>query len=177
MLQGRVAAVMLPPIDEGQCREQSPLSVTGLLVNGRMLELSSPITTTCEMAEAMPGWAEAIDGYVDSRLDTRLASILTGTGYQCRGVNGSEEGRLSEHGLANAVDVAGFTLEDGRTVLVESGWPAAGKDEGRLLRFAHDAACSVFTTTLGPEANADHHDHLHLDMGCHGERCTARLCE
>jgi hypothetical protein len=47
----------------------------------------------------------------------------------------------------------------------------------RIIRFAHDAACTHFTTVLGPEANELHRDHLHIDLGCHGQRCVARLCE
>jgi hypothetical protein len=33
-----------------------------------------------------------------------------------------------------------------------------------FLHQAHDGACDVFGTVLGPEANEAHHDHLHLDM-------------
>ncbi|MDB5910460.1 MAG: extensin family protein [Massilia sp.] len=96
----------------------------------------------------------------------------------CRERNtGSANSTLSEHGFADAVDVVGFTLEDGRTVNVSTGWPDASAPDGRMLRYAHDAACSMFTTTLGPEANALHKDHFHLDLGCHGKTCTARMCE
>ena len=75
------------------------------------------------------------------------------------------------------MDVTGFKLEDGRTVTVAGDWTDALSSEGRLLRYAHDAACSQFTTVLGPEANALHHDHFHVDLGCHGKTCTSRLCE
>jgi len=30
---------------------------------------------------------------------------------------------------------------------------------------------------LGPEANAQHSEYFHIDLGCHGKTCTARLCE
>ena len=84
---------------------------------------------------------------------------------------------VSEHGFANALDVIGFRLADGRTVTLSDGWTDPLAPAGRLLRFAHDAGCANFTTTLGPEANALHADHLHLELGCHGKTCTARLCE
>ena len=86
-------------------------------------------------------------------------------------------GRLSEHGFANAVDVTGFTLEDGRKIAVEANWMPAAALEGRLLRLAHDAACGNFTTVLGPEANEEHHDHLHLRSRLSRQSCTARICE
>lgn len=34
----------------------------------------------------------------------------------------------------------------------------------RFLKGAHTAACGVFTTVLGPEANNAHKDHFHLDL-------------
>lgn len=36
--------------------------------------------------------------------------------------------------------------------------------EGKFLHAVHAAACETFGTVLGPEANAAHHDHLHLDL-------------
>lgn len=58
-----------------------------------------------------------------------------------------------------------------------AGWTDPLSPAGRFLRYAHGAACASFTTTLGPEANALHADHIHVDLGCHGKRCVARLCE
>jgi len=177
VLLGLVEATMVPPIGEGTCGERSPLSVTGVLVNGRMVPLSGAAVLNCGMAGALPEWASAIDGYLLARENTRLARILAGTSYFCRGRNNVAGADTSEHGFANALDVVGFELEDGRTIGLPAGWAEPLSPAGRLLRFAHDAACARFTTTLGPEANALHADHLHLDLGCHGERCTARLCE
>lgn len=177
VLAGLVEAEMAPPLSEGICGEQSPLVVTGVLVRGRMVPLSSPVTTNCQMASALPGWLDTVDGYATGMLESPLAAINTGTSYMCRNRNNGAAGFISEHGFANAVDVTGFTLEDGRTIGVESNWLPATNPEGRLLRLAHDAACGDFTTVLGPEANEEHHDHLHLDLGCHGQSCTARMCE
>ncbi len=177
VLGGRIEGTMLEPIAEGACGERSPLSVTGVLVNGRMVPLSGPVIVNCGMASLLPAWAEAIDGYLISREDTRLSRILVGTSYFCRNRNNALRGDLSEHGFANALDVVGFELEDGRTITLPEGWVDPTSPSGRLLRFAHDSACSLFTTTLGPEANELHRDHLHVDLGCHGSNCTARLCE
>lgn len=177
VIMGLVQAEMAPPLSEGICSEQSPLIVTGVMSRGRMLPLSSPVTTNCQMASALPDWVETVDGYAEAMLESRLASLDTGTSYMCRARNGGDTGFTSEHGFANALDVIGFTLEDGRSIGVEADWAKATAPEGRLLRLAHDAACSSFMTVLGPEANAEHEDHLHLDLGCHGESCQARICE
>lgn len=177
VLQGRVEAEALPPISDRQCGAQSPLALTGVLANGRMVPVSGGVTTDCGMASALPAWVEAVDSYLKARENTEIAELVVGTSYMCRNVNNAGEGNLSFHAFADAMDVVGFKLGDGRTVTVEGGWADALSSEGRLLRYAHDAACSHFTTVLGPEANALHHDHFHLDLGCHGKTCTSRLCE
>lgn len=51
--------------------------------------------------------------------------------------------------------------------------PIGGKMD--FLRAAHRAACKVFGTVLGPEANTAHRNHFHLDMA---ERAKATvICE
>jgi hypothetical protein len=93
---------------------------------------------------------------------SRIESLGT---YACRPVNGREGARLSEHGLANAVDIAAFRLADGRRVTVLAGW--SGEDERirTFLRTAHRGGCRLFRIAMGPESNALHRDHLHFDMG------------
>lgn len=177
LLQGLVSGQALAPITENQCGTRSPLEITGVLSRGRMVPFSGPVTTDCAMASALPGWIETVDGYAATVLKSPLARINTGPGYVCRLRNNASDGLVSEHGFANALDVSGFILEDGRAIAVKTDWLPGNASAGRLLRLAHDAACGQFTTVLGPEANADHQDHIHLDLGCHGKSCTAQICE
>lgn len=53
---------------------------------------------------------------------------------------------------------------------------AAGPPGGKaaFLHAVHKAACTIFTTVLGPEANKAHKNHFHLDMA---ERKSASICE
>ena len=44
----------------------------------------------------------------------------------------------------------------------------------RFLREAHAAACRIFGTTLGPEANEAHRNHFHVDMA---ERKVKKICD
>lgn len=44
----------------------------------------------------------------------------------------------------------------------------------RFLREAHAAACRIFGTTLGPEANEMHRNHFHIDMA---ERKIKKICD
>ena len=81
--------------------------------------------------------------------------------YACRNVAGS--GRRSGHATANAVDVGGFTLEDGRTVSVLNDWRSEDPDVQRFFQTIRRSACKRFGTVLTPDYNAAHRDHLHLE--------------
>lgn len=177
LLSGKVSGEMLPPIDDGVCQAQSPLLITALNLPGRTITLSEPITTNCGVAGELVAWAAEVDAYAAAALDSGLVALSNGPGFVCRNRYGAEDGFVSEHGFANAVDIAGLTLADGRVISVKADWPRATTPEGKLLRQSHGAACGKFTTVLGPEANADHEDHLHFDLGCHGQTCTAQICE
>ncbi|UYN99210.1 MAG: extensin family protein [Devosia sp.] len=177
LLSGTVVGEMVAPIAEGICGERSPLVITAVRVNGHEIGFSSPVTTNCAMAGALADWVGEVDAYANAVLDSPVASLGTGTSMMCRNRYSAADGFVSEHGFANALDVVGFTLADGSSINVESDWLPAAAPEGRLLRQAHGAACGRFTTVLGPEANADHEDHFHVDLGCHGQTCTAQICE
>ena len=59
--------------------------------------------------------------------------------------------------------MAGFVLTNGRRIRV-SEWADSGS-EGAFLRDVHGGACRVFDSVLGPEYNAAHRDHFHLERG------------
>jgi hypothetical protein len=51
---------------------------------------------------------------------------------------------------------------------------AALDAKAAFLRAIHKAACTIFSTVLGPEANRAHKNHFHLDMA---KRTGANICE
>lgn len=187
VIGGLVTAKMIEPIDEKVCHVQSPYQVTALSVGGRQVELSSPATLNCEMATALGRWVDRVSAYTEAMFNEPVTGISIGTSYYCRPRNNREGADISEHGFANAADVTGFTLADGTSISLPGDWPGpdeikdgpGGKPDyaARTMSHAHDAACGFFTTVLGPEANALHRDHIHVDLGCHGQRCTAKMCE
>jgi hypothetical protein len=82
--------------------------------------------------------------------------------YSCRRVDG--DGPLSKHAFAKAADISGFKLADGRTITVLDSYQGETR-EAAFLHEIHDKACSIFDVTLGPDYNADHANHFHLDVG------------
>ena len=63
---------------------------------------------------------------------------------------------------AAALDFAGVRLRDGRRITVTKDWNG-DTPEARFLKRIRDDACRIFGTTLSPDYNAVHYDHLHLE--------------
>lgn len=177
VMDGRVVAKSLPPIHEGQCGLQSPLSVEAVSANGRTIPLSAAVITDCGMATAVPAWIEELDSYIFATDKTRIEEIGVSTNYACRNVNNAKTGNLSFHAVGDALDIIGFTLADGRTIDLKTGWSGTPEQGSRIWRFARDSACTHFMTVLGPEADSAHQDNMHIDLACHGKACTTRLCQ
>jgi hypothetical protein len=126
-------------------------------------------TATCPLMAALYWYEARLDALARRHLGSGLARIEHLGTYACRNVDSADTGRRSQHATANAIDLSGFRLADGRTVSVLRHW--GGDDpRGRFLAAARDEACRFFNTVLGPEYNAAHADHLHLDLG------PSRLC-
>ena len=189
LMDGRIKAVYTEALSDGECGERSPLKLTEI-AKPQIVLSGSPLVN-CAMATRLADWAEQIDGLAKIHLGTGLKRLVTGPGYQCRRRNGAADGKISEHGFANALDVLGFELADGRKMDILSNLmvnPVSGdlsgaeppeplSVENQFLETAHKKACELFTTVLGPQANAAHKDHFHLDLGCHGKSCTYLVCE
>ncbi len=108
-------------------------------------------------------------------LGSPVVGLKVASSYSCRTRNSKPGAKLSEHGLANALDVAAFDLADGRRITVKRGWNQPNEEAG-FLRAVHKAACSRFTTVLGPDADRYHQDHFHLDLARHNKANTYRVC-
>jgi len=123
---------------------------------------------TCPMAAALAVWERHdLQPAAEAMLAGRVARITHFGSYACRNVNNAVSGRRSQHARANAVDIAGFVLEDGREISVLKDW--GGEDaRARFLERAHAGACRRFASALGPDYNAAHANHFHLDMGGFG---------
>jgi len=122
---------------------------------------------TCETAVALALWLEQeVQPAALQHFGQPVRSIHSYGSYACRNIIGSKYwgGVRSQHAIANAVDIAGFTLADGRSISVRAHWHDESK-MGQFLRAVHRRACPYFRVALGPEYNAAHHDHFHLDRG------------
>lgn len=157
-----------------QCGAARPFSVTGAA--GGRVALRPAALLRCPMVPQVERWvSRVIEPSAQYYFGSPLVEMKVAASYACRPINHVSGGRLSEHGYANAVDISSFTLADGRTVTVKGGW--WGSERERLfLRAVHDGACQEFTTVLGPNADAMHKDHFHVDLARHGRDGMKRIC-
>jgi hypothetical protein len=129
----------------------------------------------CPLTEAVESWMrESVQPAAIAWFGLPVTEIKQLSDYSCRTRDNIRGEKLSEHAFGNALDVAAFTLADGRTVTVARGWRGAS-DEQAFLREVEAAACQRFKTVLGPGA-AYHGDHFHLDLAHHNADGTSRYC-
>ncbi|MEP9402401.1 extensin family protein [Sphingomonas sp. VNH70] len=148
---------------------------SGCVVLGavQLLDIGVPVAglkaIRCPAARAMIGWISyGIRPAARQILGSDVVKIDSFGTYACRGIVGAGNaaaGRVSQHGLANAVDIAAFVLADGRRISVQRDWNGSDPAAREFLRTVHRSACRRFVTTLGPDYNAAHYNHFHLDMG------------
>lgn len=282
----RIHAVALPhePIKEGACGTPAPIELISIGQNPEVA-LSPPAVVTCDLAESLVNWFERdVQPLARKHLKSEIITIETMSSYSCRNAYGRKKTKLSEHGLANALDIGGFVTASTKTADVLQDWgkpqrqilaeavaeqraadeaaaktaetaiandlaqatlltavpsttgaaaaelvrstiiegvPATGvvatsssatsspivpnrlggpllkpgkkaslaqktsqvgvhstsnpdPEVKAFLREAHKAACRVFGTTLGPEANDDHRNHFHIDMAT---RKFTKICK
>lgn len=178
LMAGDVEGKLLPPIEDGpQCSARSPLSLTAI-GKTEPLKFATAVTTNCAMAVTLAEWSKDVSDaakkvYGDS---IKITEIGTGSDYQCRKVNGASTGRVSEHAFANALDIMSFKFSDGSKTELESGWNGSEKEK-TFWRAVHGASCKLFMTVIGPDGDAAHRTNMHLDQGCHGKSCLARICQ
>lgn len=123
------------------------------------------LRASCPLAAALYLWEREVVAPAAARhLGAEVTRIDHVGTYACRRVNGRASGRPSQHATANAIDVTGFRLADGRAVTVLGGWDGDPAEQA-FLRAVRDGGCKLFKAVLGPDYNALHRDHFHLDMG------------
>ncbi len=129
--------------------------------------LAPTFTLTCSAALSLVMWERhALQPAAQAHFGQSVARVDHFGSYACRNVRSArgEGERRSQHATANAFDVAGFRLRNGRQISLVNHWTAEGP-EAAFLREVRDGACRYFRGTLGPDYNAAHRDHFHLDQG------------
>ena len=155
------------PIGEtGGCGTPAPIAVSEIAG----VRINPPATVNCAFAAALNGWiTNSLQPAARKELGTRVTEIRTASSYACRRRNNAASGKLSEHGKANALDMAGFVFEKKVEVSMMGDWAGVLQSlnlpgRGNFLRRIRKDSCQYFNTVLGPGTDRYHKDHLHVDL-------------
>ena len=132
-------------------------------------------TLACPIVSVLDRWlADSVQPAAQRWFGARVVEIKQISAYSCRGMNGNPSAHISEHAFGNALDIAAFTLADGRRISVKDGWHGLPEEQG-FLRDVEAAACQQFNTVLAPGSNVYHYDHIHVDLMRRASRRS--ICE
>lgn len=183
----------IPSMRKGRCGTPAPVKVSAIgLGRGKGLKIKPAATVNCKYAAKLVKWVKkSLQPLAEKHLKSRVKTIHNVSSYACRNRYNAANTKLSEHALANALDIAALTLENGTRVSVLDHWPhkeeepdGDGDDDtdkakpvklekekpvdekkAAFLQAVHKSACRAFVVVLGPEANAAHKNHFHFDLG------------
>jgi hypothetical protein len=158
-------------VGPGDCGAPDAVQLqTILLPDQSKVAVIPPATLRCPMAEQVTEWVrnEVAPSLVEFGPPLRVLDNFDS--YECRGRNRVRAAALSEHGRADALDVRGFRLADGRElgltdIRVEKVW----REKIR------STACARFSTVLGPGSDGYHEEHIHVDLA--ERRNGYKLCQ
>ena len=172
MRLAKIAAFQALPVlvGAGDCgATDAVLMDTVILPDQSKVAVTPPATMRCPMAEEVARWVR--DDVVPSLKNLPpLRGLDNFASYDCRGRNNVRAAQMSEHGKADALDVRGFRLADGRELTLTD--INLAKDWREAIR---SSVCARFSTVLGPGSDGYHEEHVHLDLA---ERHNGfKLCE
>jgi hypothetical protein len=142
-----------------------------VLADKRRVAMTPAATLRCKMALAISDWVRTDVAPMAAGLGSPLSALDNYDSYECRGRNRIVGAQLSEHGRANALDVRGFKLADGRFIgLTDRTVPR------ELRETVLHSVCSRFVTVLGPGSDWYHEEHIHLDL-MERRNSSYRICQ
>ena len=162
-----VRATALPPRRAGRCGYDDGVRFAAGGARG-IAYVPAGLGTSCAVAATLALWEwDVVQPTALRHFGVAVTRIDHFGSYSCRPIYGRAGAPLSEHATADAIDIAGFRLADGTRITVARDW--RGNDaQAAFLHEVRTGACRLFATTLSPDYNAAHRDHLHLDQAERG---------
>ncbi|MEJ1161537.1 extensin-like domain-containing protein [Prosthecomicrobium sp. N25] len=128
----------------------------------------------CPMTAALDTWIQqVVQPQAMATVGQPVTEIKVLASYGCRRINGRAYGSMSEHAYMNALDVGSFVFADGSEASVLKGYRANGSPAQAFLQGVGAESCSIFNTVIGPDGDAQHQDHFHLDLA---QRRSGKYC-
>ena len=147
------------PVKREQCGAPAPVMLRRIGSGANKVEISPPAVVNCAMVVGLHTWVEkTLQPAAQEALGSPVARLRNASGYSCRNRIGSlfHSDRVSEHALANAIDIAGFVTADGRNIELARHWGPTVRDQLDAQRIAaaraKDAASGVLEKNEQPKA-------------------------
>jgi hypothetical protein len=136
-----IVAIPAGPVREGDCGAPAPVQLISV-GTAPQVSLSPPPLVTCDMAAALDGWLKnEVQPAAREILGGPVIRIEVMSAYSCRTAYARLKAKLSEHGRANALDIAMFVTERGEIAQLRSDWGDTDRDVlARTAIAAKDAA-------------------------------------
>jgi hypothetical protein len=170
---GKLAAFKPLPVlvGPGECGAADAVLLESVtLPDDTKVTFAPPATLRCTMAEQVALWLREDVLPASASLGTQMRVLEDYDSYECRGQNRVRGATLSEHGRANALDLRGFKLANGK--MVELTDVNVAKEWRESLRAS---ACVRFHTVLGPGSDGNHETHIHVDLA--ERRSGFKICQ
>jgi hypothetical protein len=159
------------------CTVEAAVELDAISSSFGKVSLPGKPVLSCPFARRFATWVRDVAAPLTlAYMNAKLSAISTEGAFVCRTRNNRPGEKISEHAKGNAIDIAGFHLKNGQNVTVNVARVGA-KTNGVLMEALRTTACGYFTTVLGPGADEEHKEHLHLDYGLHGQTDNYRICE
>jgi hypothetical protein len=128
------------PIKNGACGAPAPVELISIGQNPEVT-LSPPPVVRCDLAEALVNWLEKdLQPLAQKHFHSPIVKIETMSDYSCRNAYGRKSTKLSEHGLANAVDIGSFVTASHAAASVLGDWGTTQREV--LARIAEAKAAA-----------------------------------
>jgi len=166
-----IAPSIAPIRGPGHCGGEDLVRLEAIVLSPtRRVSVSPPAILRCTMASAVVDWVRSDLAPIATELGATLSELDNFDSFECRGRNRIASAKLSEHGLANALDVRALKLDNGQTISLTD------RDISRELRDRlRGTVCARFSTVLGPGSDWFHEDHVHLDLA--QRRNDYKICQ
>lgn len=111
----------LPSIRKGACGAPAPILVKSIGRDPAVI-VEPPATVTCPLAAALELWLRDTVQPAALALGSHVTEVRNASSYKCRRRYGGANTKISEHALANALDISEFVLASGERVSVHDHW-------------------------------------------------------
>jgi hypothetical protein len=145
------------PVKQERCGAPVPVVLKRMGSGTTRVELQPPAMLNCAMVASLHTWVEkTLQPAAQELLGSSVVRIRNVSGYVCRNRAGTtfHSDTLSEHALANAIDISAFVTADGRAVEVLKQWGPTARDLDEQQERAAEAVAAAMAAAKEAETEA-----------------------